>query len=170
MEQIHLNEDTLKGMIREAISEYVGEAYGDIRPNTQMMLDYEEEFPVGVTPLEEGRFGSVYDNHDFDGSQINGKNGILQDEKGQNINVSGIRFIGDSIICTGGSGEKIHLFISGGFAKPLNGSNIPFASRNINGIQIKNLSDTNGTSYILNVLDDSVINEAMNKAIKKIIG
>lgn len=40
MEQIHLNEDTLKGMIREAISEYVGEAYGDIRPNTQMMLDY----------------------------------------------------------------------------------------------------------------------------------
>lgn len=40
MEQIHLNEESLKGMIREALSEYVGEAYGDIRPNTQMMLDY----------------------------------------------------------------------------------------------------------------------------------
>ena len=40
MEQIHLNEESLKRMIREAISEYVGEAYGDIRPNTQMMLDY----------------------------------------------------------------------------------------------------------------------------------
>lgn len=40
MEQIHLNEESLKGMIREAISEYVGEAYGDVRPNTQMMLDY----------------------------------------------------------------------------------------------------------------------------------
>ena len=39
-QQIHLNEESLKGMIREAISEYVGEAYGDIRPNTQMMLDY----------------------------------------------------------------------------------------------------------------------------------
>lgn len=144
-QSVHLSESELKGLIVECINEAI--------LAKRRTIDKERE---NINFINEGRFGSVYDNHDFDGYQINGKSGLLCANSGSPVKVKNIRFVGDRILCLGDNGEKYELFISPSFGHPLNGSNIPFAYSNPDGIEIKNLSDINGDSYILNVVHDTI--------------
>jgi hypothetical protein len=91
--------------------------------------------------LNEKRFGSKSVFNGVYGPNINGKSGILAFENGGYIVLYDLIFYGNCIIGTNReNGQKIVMYISSTFGRPLNGSNIPSATEDSRGdITVKNV-------------------------------
>lgn len=91
--------------------------------------------------LTEKRFPSKEGFDGVNGRNINGRSGFIGFENGESIVLYDLIFTGSSIIGTNReNSQKIEMYISSTFGRPLNGSNIPNATEDSRGnIIVKNV-------------------------------
>lgn len=151
--------------IRTAIQEVVGGFLNEHRLTEGEFGDYEDQFDNSVlenkirkivkSVVNETRFGEP---KYIEGDIVNGKTGYLIDNNGNGQIVTvldNLEFTGNSIIGYDRmTGNEETLYLTGMFARPLDGFTLPSAQYTKNGLAVKHLQIDGGNDYYQLLVND----------------